>query len=368
MSRTYVTVQWNRRKKIYDLCLWTGIIFYLTLFVIFSSRLHTGEQALSPMIILIRAFSSCAFLMLTIILSIGPLARLNNRFLPLLYNRRHFGVSMFLIALIHALLAIFWYHGFGVESPLVSVFTSNGDFSFTQTAAGSWLSQFPFQPLGAVALICLFLMAVTSHDYWNTNLGGSVWKAIHMSVYFAYAFIIGHIALGALQEDNTGLTPLPVVFSVLIVSSLHVIAAFKSQPADRGLSFKEWVDVGTWQNIPNNQAMVITIGLGERIAIFRYKRTKLAAVSNVCQHQNGPLGEGRVIDGYITCPWHGYQYRPEDGRSPAPFTEKIETYQLQLRGDHVLINPTPLPKGTPRPILEIKAATPSESSKRLNSV
>ena len=39
-----------------------------------------------------RAFGSCAFLMLTLILCIGPLARLDARFLPLLYNRRHFGV------------------------------------------------------------------------------------------------------------------------------------------------------------------------------------------------------------------------------------------------------------------------------------
>jgi hypothetical protein len=40
--------------------------------------------------------------MLTIVLSIGPLARLDRRFLPLLYNRRHFGVLTFLVALAHA--------------------------------------------------------------------------------------------------------------------------------------------------------------------------------------------------------------------------------------------------------------------------
>ena len=33
------------------------------------------------------------------ILSIGPLARLDRRFLPLLYNRRHLGVTMFVLAL-----------------------------------------------------------------------------------------------------------------------------------------------------------------------------------------------------------------------------------------------------------------------------
>jgi len=36
--------------------------------------------------------------LLHIILSIGPLCRLDSRFLPLLYNRRHLGVTMFLLS------------------------------------------------------------------------------------------------------------------------------------------------------------------------------------------------------------------------------------------------------------------------------
>jgi len=62
----------------------------------------------------------------------------------------------------------------------------------------------------------------------------------------------------------------------------------------------------------------------EPIAVFRYDGT-VAAVSNVCWHPAGPLGEGRVMDGCITCPWHGYQYPPEDGCSPPPFNERIAT-------------------------------------------
>jgi len=83
----------------------------------------------------------------------------------------------------------------------------------------------------------------------------------------------------------------------------------------------------------------------ERVAIFRYDG-KLSAVSNVCAHQNGPLGEGRVIDGCVTCPWHGFQYRPEDGCAPAPFTEKIATYRLALEGDTIMLDPRPLAPGT----------------------
>ncbi len=81
------------------------------------------------------------------------------------------------------------------------------------------------------------------------------------------------------------------------------------------------------------------------MALFRYEG-KISAVSNVCQHQNGPLGEGRVIDGCITCPWHGYQYEPESGASPPPFTEKIPTFRVRVEGGQVFVDPTPNLPGT----------------------
>lgn len=345
MSHGYVAVQWNRRKVVYDICIWAGIALYIVVFMLLSGLRHGGPEALSPMILLIRAFATCGFVMLTMILCIGPLARIDSRFLPLLYNRRHFGVSMFVVALIHGVLAIFWYHSFGVENPLVSVFTSPGSFES--------ISDFPFQRFGALALIILLVMAATSHDYWNANLGAPVWKALHMSVYVAYALLVVHIASGAMLQSETGILASMVYGSVLSVGGLHLFAAFKSR-AVLGLDQSDaWVDVGDWQAIPNDQAIIVSVAGDERVAIFRYDETKLAAVSNVCQHQNGPLGEGRVIDGCITCPWHGFQYKPEDGRSPAPFTEKIATYELKLEGDRVWLNPQALPEGSARPVLTI---------------
>ncbi len=43
---------------------------------------------------------------------------------------------------------------------------------------------------------------------------------------------------------------------------------------------------------------------GERVAVFRYEG-KISALSSVCQHQNGPLGEGQIIDGCVTCIFSG---------------------------------------------------------------
>jgi len=146
-----------------------------------------------------------------------------------------------------------------------------------------------------------------------------------------------------------------VYSSVIVVGGLHLYSAlFASKSQIKLDPLEDWVRVGKWQDIENDHAITVSVGDDERVAIFRYDHSKLCAVSNVCQHQNGPLGEGRVIDGCITCPWHGYQYRPEDGCSPPPFTEKIETYQLKLEDNVIFLNPDPLPAGTSRPVIEIR--------------
>jgi len=345
MSHEFVPVNWNRRKRVYDICLWAGIVIYIAVFVLVSQALFQGEDSISILILLMRAFSTCGFLMLTLILCIGPLARIDNRFLPLLYNRRPFGVSFFVIAFIHSLLAVYWYHSFGDINPLVSVITSGGDYR--------GLHDFPFQLFGLLALLIFFIMAATSHDYWNAVFG-PVWKTLHGLVYPGYALLIVHIGLGAMQEDNTGMLPVTVLISVIAVGGLHIYSALFCSKADKKLIHrKDWIEVGKWQQIKNNQAITVSVGNDERVAVFRYDENKLCAVSDVCRHQNGPLGEGRVIDGCITCPWHGYQYRPEDGCSPPPFTEKIATYDLKLENDVVYLNPKALPPGTARPVVEV---------------
>ncbi|MEM8881902.1 MAG: Rieske 2Fe-2S domain-containing protein, partial [Pseudomonadota bacterium] len=72
---------------------------------------------------------------------------------------------------------------------------------------------------------------------------------------------------------------------------------------------------------------------------------------------NGPLGEGRIIDCLVTCPWHGFQYDVRTGQSPAPFTERVPTYAVALDGRHVLVDPTANPPGTPIDPVPVPEAT-----------
>ena len=334
MSLSYQAVLWNRQKKIYDGLIVLGVVVYLGLFIGVGSaaRPQTTIETL-----VIRGFGTLALALLHVILSIGPLCRLDHRFLPLLYNRRHLGVTMFLCALVHGMFSIVQFHAQGDVNPLVSVLSGHTDLTR--------LSAFPFQPLGLAALFILFLMAATSHDFWLAQLGAPIWKSLHMLVYVAYGLLVLHVVLGVLQAETHPVLTWLLGAGFVWVVSLHLIAGFGEIAGDRELPAADGYALAcAVDEIKDNRARIVCLA-GERVAIFRYDG-KVSAVSNACQHQNGPLGEGKIVDGCITCPWHGYQYSPESGASPPPFTEKVPTFNVRVKAGEVWIDPRPNPPGT----------------------
>src|SRR6266496_4876264 len=336
MSTEYRAISWNRQKKIYDVVVVSLLLPYVFLFVGVGAWRNPTATAET---LLIRAFGTAAFLLLHVVLCIGPLARLHRRFLPLLYNRRHLGVTTFLMGLAHGGFALFQFHALGTVNPLLSLFISNPRY-------GS-VAQFPFQALGFFALIILFLMAATSHDFWLRNLSAPMWKRLHMMVYVAYSLLVAHVTLGALQSETSPVLAFALIVGVTTVLSLHLAAAFREKQIDRARHQavdEGFVEVCKVDRIAEKCATIVSLS-GERVAVFRYDG-KVSAISNACQHQNGPLGEGRIIDGCVTCPWHGYQYQPESGAAPPPFKEKIPTFRIKVVEGSVFVHPRPNPPGT----------------------
>ncbi len=336
MSHTYQAVGWNRFKVRYDAVLVGLVAAWLALFTGVSLALYPDATL---EIMLIRATATAGFFLLHVILCIGPLARLHPVFLPLLYNRRHLGVTMFLLAFAHAALVVGTYHAAGNLNPFVSIFLSD---------AGLHWAAFPFQALGFAALVILFLMAATSHDFWLSVLTAPTWKALHMLVYIAYALLVAHVAFGVLQAEVHPAFVVVTATGLVVVFGLHLVAGWREVARDRppasAPAMDGFIEVCGVDDIPEKRARVFFVS-GERVAIFRYDG-KLSAISSVCQHQNGPLGEGRILDGCITCPWHGYQYIPETGASPPPFTEKVPTFRVRVQAGRVWLHHQPNPAGT----------------------
>jgi len=177
MSVGFRAVQWNRDKIIYDVILVACVAALIGAIMYAGAKLDPPTDAAGWAGLRLRAFGITAFTMITIILCIGPLARLNPRFLPLLYNRRHFGVLAFGIACAHAFSVANWFY---LQDALP-------DF-FNEVVTGANYTKFigfTTKAIGLAALSIFLVMAATSHDYWLSFLSPPVWKAVHMSVYAA---------------------------------------------------------------------------------------------------------------------------------------------------------------------------------------
>lgn len=336
MSTSYSAIGWNRQKKIYDCIIFSFCVAYLATFILLTAIFNPNYTFET---VLLRSTSTLALLLLHVILSIGPLARINKKFLPLLYNRRHLGVTMFLITAVHAVFGVLQFHSLGNTNPFISLFTSNTQF-------GS-VADFPFQALGFFAFIIFLLMAVTSHDFWLHNLSPRVWKTLHMFVYLAYFLVVMHVMLGVIQYETNPVFVIIITIGTVTIIALHLIAGWKEVKKDNttfALQQDGFVLVCNVNEIQESRAKIFCIN-DERIAVYKHEN-KLYAVHNVCKHQGGPLGEGKILDGCITCPWHGYQYLPHNGQSPPPFTEKVNTYAVKIIDSNVWLKPSPFPEGT----------------------
>ncbi|MEQ8584602.1 MAG: ferric reductase-like transmembrane domain-containing protein [Thalassobaculaceae bacterium] len=353
MSAAYRPVQWNRFKLAYDIALGLGVAAYLILYLRFAPG-WLEVPGIGGAELRMRAFGTCAFWMLTVILCIGPLARLDRRFLPVLYNRRHFGVLTFFVVLAHMYAVLGWYAAFSPVDPWTAMLTANTDLT-------SFIG-FPFEWLGMAALAVLFAMAATSHDFWLAFLGPKTWKTLHMLVYLAYGLMVMHVVLGVVQAEESGAFPTMVAISLGLVGGLHIAAGRvedRRDKANAALASAEdgWIRALRIDELEDGRGRTVTLPGGDRAAVFRYG-TRISALWNACAHQNGPLGEGRILDGCVTCPWHGFQYDPETGCAPAPFTEKVPTFRVRRDGDYVLIDPVALPPGTRTPPIVLEEAKP----------
>ena len=243
----------------------------------------------------------------------------------------------FAFAAAHGVFALVQFHAGGDVNPLVSLLTTS---NLSVAAA-----RFPFHVPGLVTLLILAAMAFTSHDFWLRTLTPPIWKALHMGVYVAYASLVTHVSFGVLQSEVPAAFSLVLALGVAWLAALHTAGAVieARRDADGGPP-DAWVDVCDVSQIPEKRARIACLG-GERVAVFKYDGM-VSAISNVCQHQNGPLGEGKIVGGCVVCPWHGYEYDPDTGASPPPFTEAVPTFRVSVRGTRVLVDPRPLPPGT----------------------
>ena len=115
-----------------------------------------------------------------------------------------------------------------------------------------------------------------------------------------------------------------------------------------------WYQVLGDEGLPEGRVKSVTAG-HENICLARFEG-RYCALQNACPHQGGPLGEGSIEDGWLRCPWHGWDYHPCTGKSPGGFGDGLQTYEVEERADGVYIG---IEEEAPRPrtVTDVMAET-----------
>ncbi len=98
----------------------------------------------------------------------------------------------------------------------------------------------------------------------------------------------------------------------------------------------EWLDAIGHDELEDGKPVAITAG-EDRVLLVRQGST-ISAIADVCSHAGGPLHEGNVENGRVTCPWHGSVFRLSDGTVVhGPATGPQPAYDVRVAGGRVSV-------------------------------
>ena len=82
---------------------------------------------------------------------------------------------------------------------------------------------------------------------------------------------------------------------------------------------------------------VVSVRAGEQDIAVAHSQDGIYAVQGECLHLKGPLGEGRLEDCVLTCPWHGWQYDIRTGENEFDRAIKLQTYEVRIEDGEIRV-------------------------------
>lgn len=100
----------------------------------------------------------------------------------------------------------------------------------------------------------------------------------------------------------------------------------------------EWIHVGQLADIPVRGARCIAAG-DMTIALFRAADDQVFALEDRCPHKNGPLSQGIVHDGCVTCPLHNWVISLASGEAQGADEGQVKTFATRVEDGRIFLQP-----------------------------
>jgi len=101
------------------------------------------------------------------------------------------------------------------------------------------------------------------------------------------------------------------------------------------IMMKDFVKVAFTHEIPPGTGRTVEVD-GIWIAVFNVEGT-FYAVDNACPHAGGPLGEGKLCEAVVECPWHGWKFSVISGERVGNPNFQVACCEVRIQGDEVRI-------------------------------
>ncbi|MGJ5629249.1 NifU family protein [Nostoc sp. CALU 1950] len=96
-----------------------------------------------------------------------------------------------------------------------------------------------------------------------------------------------------------------------------------------------WVKVATIEQVPEFGILAVQIA-GTSLILHR-QGARVKCYRNACAHLGYSLEEGKIENGIITCPSHGFQYRLETGECLTAPDISLQSYPIKFKENKVFV-------------------------------
>ena len=97
-----------------------------------------------------------------------------------------------------------------------------------------------------------------------------------------------------------------------------------------------WTQIARIEDIPRLGARVLQTETMD-IALFRTADDRVFALRDRCPHKGGPLSQGIVHGGTVTCPLHNWKIDLASGEAQGPDTGCTRTYEVKVEERRVYL-------------------------------
>lgn len=96
--------------------------------------------------------------------------------------------------------------------------------------------------------------------------------------------------------------------------------------------------VASVSDIPEGEVRVVECGGGRSVALSNVAG-EVFAIDNVCTHDSGPLGEGKLRGDRVICPRHGAAFDARTGRAlTLPAVRGVASYAVTVEDGAIYVD------------------------------